>query len=386
MRYYIIAGEASGDLHGANLIKGLKASDPQADFRFWGGDLMLEAAGSGLVRHYKDNAIMGFVEVLMKLRQVGRNLKFCKEDLVKYTPDVVILIDYPGFNFRIAEFAKKKGIKVFYYIAPKVWAWKEKRVEKLKKYVDRLFIIFPFEIDYFKSKGIDAIYEGNPLLDSIAQKKETLGTRDEFLSPFGFNDDRKVVALLAGSRRMEIDFLFPKMLKLVHLNPDKHFLLAAAPGIDPEIYNEIIRKKYMFAPQNLKIVYGETYRVLAHSDAAIISSGTASLEAALFRIPQAVCYGASRISFAIARHLVKIRYISLANLILDRQIFQEILQDDCTADNINRELGQLLNNANYRNKMLADYDEVIYRLSNNGNPEGASLRIARRMIQELSVQ
>lgn len=374
MRYYIIAGEASGDLHGSNLIKGIREIDSSAQIRCWGGDLMKEA-GAELVKHYKEGAIMGFVEVVANLGKLAKNLNDCKNDIINYNPDVVVLIDYPGFNFRIAQFAKERGMRVFYYIAPKVWAWKEKRVHKLKKYVDRLFIIFPFEIEYFKKWGIDAIYRGNPLLDSVDNHSSADETKEDFQKRTGIGTAETTVALLAGSRRGEIKYLLPRMMQVAEKYPNYRFLLACAPSMEREFYEGIVGKKC----SNIKLLFGETYSILRHSDAAIINSGTASLEAALIGVPQVVCYGGNEISYQIAKRVVKLKYISLANLIMDKGLFKELIQHDCTPQKISQELDNLLNNSEYRAKMISDYRNVRDVLGG----KGASAKVARAMIEEL---
>ena len=396
MRYYLISGEASGDLHGSNLIKGLRLKDPQAEFRCWGGDLM-QQQGAVLVKHYKESAVMGFVEVLRNIGKIRKNLKQCKEDILEYRPDALILIDYPGFNLRIAEFAKKKGITVFYYIAPKVWAWKESRVHKLRKYADRLFIIFPFEIGYFKKWGIEAIYRGNPLLDSIEDDPSGNEDKEGFCKRTGLDPRQPIVGLLAGSRKMEINFLLPRMLETSRLHPEYQYVLASAPSVEYPLYENILGKYGMHfinmypsetIQENLphttpKIFFlsGETYAVLRHADAAVISSGTASLEAALLKTPQVVCYGGNEISYRIARRLVKLNYISLANLILDKLIFKELIQHDCTPENIARELERLLHESDYREEMIKDYRQVRTVLGG----KGASGKIAEAMTSELSL-
>lgn len=374
MRYYIIAGEASGDLHGSNLIKGIREIDSSAQIRCWGGDLMKEA-GAELVKHYKEGAIMGFVEVVANLGKLAKNLNDCKNDIINYNPDVVVLIDYPGFNFRIAQFAKERGMRVFYYIAPKVWAWKENRVHKLKKYVDRLFIIFPFEIEYFKKWGIDAIYRGNPLLDSVDNHSSADETKEDFQKRTGIGTAETTVALLAGSRRSEIKYLLPRMMQVAEKYPNYRFLLACAPSMEREFYEGIVGKKC----SNIKLLFGETYSILRHSDAAIINSGTASLEAALIGVPQVVCYGGNEISYQIAKRVVKLKYISLANLIMDKGLFKELIQHDCTPQKISQELDNLLNNNEYRAKMMSDYKNVRDVLGG----KGASAKVARAMIEEL---
>jgi lipid-A-disaccharide synthase len=294
---------------------------------------------------------------------------------LEYNPDVIVLIDYPGFNFRIAQFAKERGFRVFYYIAPKVWAWKEKRVHRLKKCVDKLFIIFPFEIDYFKKWGIEAIYRGNPLLDSVDNCKRADETREEFGARIGIDPKAATVALLAGSRKGEIKYLLPRMIAVAKKNPSYQFLLACAPSMDMEVYEKIIGNKC----SNIKLLIGETYPVLRHSDAAIINSGTASLEAALIGVPQVVCYGGNEISYQIARMVVKLKYISLANLIMDRGLFKELLQHSCTPELIGQELEQLLHNKQYRKKMMDDYRQVREVLGG----KGASAKVAQAMVDEL---
>ncbi len=374
MRYYLIAGEASGDLHGSNLIKGIREIDSNAQIRCWGGDLMKEA-GADLVKHYKEGAIMGFVEVVANLGKLAKNLNDCKNDIINYNPDILILIDYPGFNFRIAKFAKENGIRVFYYIAPKVWAWKEKRVHRLKQYVDRLFIIFPFEIEYFRKWGINAIYNGNPLLDSVDNHSSALESRESFAQRAGISPSATTVALLAGSRKSEIKYLLPRMIAVAKKHPDYQFLMACAPSMEEEFYNKIIGKQCT----NIKLLFGQTYSALRHSDAAIISSGTASLEAALIGVPQVVCYGGNEISYQIARRVVKLKYISLANLIMDKGLFKELIQHDCTPEKIDTELDTLLHNNGYREKMMADYKDVRSILGG----KGASAKVAQAMIHEL---
>ncbi|MBR6971809.1 MAG: lipid-A-disaccharide synthase [Bacteroidales bacterium] len=390
MKYFIIAGEASGDLHGSNLIKGLKQADPQCQIRCWGGDLMKEAGGE-LVSHYKDTAVMGFFEVLMKIGKIFRNFRKCHKDILDFNPDVVVLIDYPGFNFRIAKFAKKRGFKVFYYIAPKIWAWKESRGKRLKKYVDRLFIIFPFEIEYFKNRWqIDAIYRGNPLLDSIESNKYMKEDRQTFvgrLSEITGNDystNDKFIALLAGSRRTEISYQLPVMLDTVRAFPSYKFILAAAPSIPEEFYGKLIKKyctKNGIDPSEISLpaVYGQTYPIMKNSQAAIVNSGTASLEAALIGVPQMVSYLGSEISYIIAKQLIKgIKYISLANLILDKLIFKEFIQHEANLENISAELHKLLEDTQYIQAMKADYAEV-HKLLGGG---GASKAVAEAMVEE----
>ena len=511
MKYYIIAGEASGDLHGSNLVKGLLEKDPSAQIRAWGGELMRQA-GAEVVKDYRENSIMGFVEVVANIGKILGNMKECCKDILAFNPDVVILIDYPGFNMKIAKFAKKHGFKVFYYIAPKVWAWKERRVHKIKRYVDKLFIIFPFEVEYFRKWGIETVYRGNPLLDSVCNFSHAGESRAAFeartspkrqvicttaaasteatapaaaaatsaapaaagataaagasatgataaagasatgataatspttasspttepattaaepttaaaepttaaAEPTTAAAAMPIIAALAGSRKMETSFLLPRIVRTALAMPQYRFIIAAAPSMEPEYLKKIIQKELAAAGAsigtsqagsnkkqscishtqagscntqagrcntqagrcNIEIMYGETYAVLQQSVAAIISSGTASLEAALLKTPQVVCYGGNPISFYIAKAVVKLKYISLANLILDKLIFKEILQNDCTPANISAELEALINQKTYRDAMLADYDKV-HQLLGGG---GASGRIAEAMIEEL---
>jgi len=369
MKYYIIAGEASGDLHGSNLMKGLKIADPQARFRVWGGDLMANEGGE-LVKHYKETAVMGFVEVLKSIRKISANLNLCKNDLLEYNPDILILIDYPGFNFRIAKFAKLNGLKVFYYISPKVWAWKESRVEYLKRDIDRLFIIFPFEIDYFKKQGIEAIYNGNPLLDSIAGHPSIKESSEEFRKRAGL-DDKPIIGLLAGSRSMEINYLMPRFIKLEKIFPEYNFVLAGAPSMDLSSYSKFLENT------KIKLLFGETYSILRHAKVTVLASGTASLEAALLDAPQVVCYGGNEISYQIAKRLVKVKYASLVNLILDMPLVKELLQHDCTTEKIADEIKYLLNEK-HREKLFKKYAKVKEMLGG----EGASVKVAASMIEE----
>jgi lipid-A-disaccharide synthase len=370
MKYYIIAGEASGDLHGSNLIKGLKQADHDAYIRFWGGDLMAAEAGTP-VKHYRDTAIMGFWEVLTHLNKITENLKLCKEDILNYSPDVVILIDYPGFNFRIAKFAKKRGLKVFYYISPKVWAWKEGRIKKLRKYVDMLFIIFPFEIEYFRKHGISAVYNGNPLMDSISAHPFNKISRVDFLAKYDL-PDKPYIALLAGSRKSEVEYMMPLMTEIEKRLPQYNFVLAAAPSLDVKIYENYLKNSA------IRIIKNDTYTVLKHAKAAVVNSGTASLEAAIIGTPQVVCYGGSEISYQIAKRLVKVKYISLCNLILDKYAVTELIQHECTASKIVTELHKVFSGPR-REKMLANYQKIREMLGG----EGASAKVAKYMADEL---
>ena len=388
MRYYIIAGEASGDLHGSNLMKGIYAEDPQAKIRFWGGDLMHEVFSrcqedneGGLVKHYKEGAIIGFVEVLVKARQLLGNVSFCKKDIEQWQPDVVILIDYPGFNFKIAEFAHKKGFKVFYYIAPKVWASREGRIKKLKAYVDKLFIVFPFEMPYFDSKGISYIYKGNPLVDAVDGSMAMLETRQDFLLRNNL-EDKPVIAMLAGSRKGEISTMMPVLKEFAHKMhklpqySDYQFLIAGAPARSMEDYAKFLDSGDSF----IKVLFGQTQAIIRHAEAAVVNSGTASLETVLFNTPQVVGYIGNPLTFMIAKRIVKIKYISLGNLIIDRLAFKEFIQDDCNADALVAEVRELLENQAYRQKMLDDYAQIRSALGGSG----ASSAVAKAMLEELA--
>ena len=391
MKYYIIAGEASGDLHGSNLMKGIYAEDPQADIRFWGGDCMEEVwrgfqnrathATSGLVRHYKEGAVMGFVEVLAKAGKLLKNVKFCQQDILDWNPDVVILIDYPGFNFKIAEFAHKAGFKVFYYIAPKVWASREGRIEKLRKYVDKLFIVFPFEKPYFDSKGIEYIYKGNPLVDAVDGSAAMNQTKQDFMKRCSLPDS-PFIAMLAGSRKAEISTMMPVLTEFaakMHALPeykDYQFLIAGAPARCQEDYSAWLNKENS---KYIKILFGETQSIIRHAEAGVINSGTASLETALFGTPQVVGYIINPITYWLAKKIIKIKYISLGNLIVDRLAFKEFIQDDCNADALVTEIRELIENQERRNAMQAEYAEIRNLLGGSG----ASAAVAKAMIEEL---
>jgi lipid-A-disaccharide synthase len=368
MKYYLVAGEASGDLHGANLIKALKELDGQADFRFFGGDLM-QAEGGTLVKHYADMAFMGFVEVIINLNTILENLKKCKQDIVAYQPDVLILIDFPGFNLKIAEFAKMQGLEVYYYISPKVWAWNQKRVLKIKKIVDHLFCILPFEVEFYKSWGMDIDYVGNPLLDAVDAFKPDA----DFLKKNNLTD-KKIVALLPGSRKQEISRLLPEMLGAVHQFPHHKFVVAGAPSFDAVYY-----KQYL-GDNNIPVIFNATYDILANAEAAVVASGTATLETALFNVPQVVVYKGNALTIGIARMLIKIKFISLVNLIMDAAVVKELIQQDCTSLNITQELNNLLHNAHHRQQMLADYDILDEKM---GTP-GASAKTAKLIVKYAS--
>ena len=380
MKYYLIVGEASGDLHASNLMRALKEQDAEADFRFFGGDLM-SAVGGTRVKHYKELAYMGFIPVLLHLRTIFKNMDRCKEDIVQWKPDVVILIDYPGFNFKIAEFAHKAGFKVFYYIAPKVWASREKRIEKLRKYVDKLFIVFPFEKPYFDSKGIEYIYKGNPLVDAVDGSEAMNESKKDFL---GRNSlpDCQFVAMLAGSRKAEISTMMPVLTEFaakMHSLPeyaDYKFIIAGAPARNLEDYSGWLTEENS---KYIKILFGQTQSIIRHAEAGVINSGTASLETALFGTPQVVGYIINPITYWIAKKIIKIKYISLGNLIVDRLAFKEFIQHDCNADALVTEIRELIENQERRNAMLAEYADIRALLGGSG----ASAAVAKAMIEEL---
>lgn len=385
MKYYIIAGEASGDLHGSNLMKGIYAEDPKAEIRFWGGDNMVAAwksgEGTGLVRHYKEGAVMGFVEVLAKAGKLMQNIKSCKQDIQEWNPDVVILIDYPGFNFKIAEFAHKAGFKVFYYIAPKVWASREGRIKKLKKYVDRLFIVFPFEKPYFDSKGIGYIYKGNPLVDAVDNSAAMKESKEVFLQRCNL-PDAPIIAMLAGSRKNEISTMMPVLTEFaskMHALPeysDYQFLIAGAPARNIEDYSAWLNEENN---SYIKVLFGQTQSIIRHAEAGVINSGTASLETALFGTPQVVGYITNPLTYWLAKKIIKIKYISLGNLIVDRLAFKEYIQHDCNADALVTEIRELIENKERRNAMLSEYAEIRTLLGGTG----ASAEVAKSMIEEL---
>ena len=400
MKYYIIAGEASGDLHGSNLMKGIYALDPDADIRFWGGEQMYdvfqnnpsqtglrntthpEAGVPGLVKHYRDGAVMGFVEVLAKAGRLLKNVDFCKKDILAWQPDVVILIDYPGFNFKIAEFAHKAGFKVFYYIAPKVWASREGRIRKLKKYVDKLYIVFPFEKPYFDAKGVDYIYKGNPLVDAVDNSQAMNESREDFFKRTGL-EDRPVIAMLAGSRKAEISTMMPVLTEFaakMHALPqyaDHQFLIAGAPARSMDDYSAWLTEDNS---KFIKVLFGETQSIIRHAEAGVINSGTASLETALFGTPQVVGYIINPLTYWLAKKIIKVKYISLGNLIVDRLAFKEFIQNDCNADALVKEIRELIENPDRRAKMLAEYAEIRTLLGGTG----ASAAVAQSMIEELT--
>lgn len=377
-RWFIIAGEASGDLHGSNLIRGLYAVDPRAEIRCWGGEMM-SAAGGELARDYREGAVIGFTQVLLHPGKFARRLEDCKKDILAWEPDAVVLIDYPGFNFKIAEFAHKAGFRVYYYIAPKVWASRESRVKKLKEYVDKLFIVFPFEIPYFTSKGVDFIYKGNPLVDAIDNSGAMRETREDFLARTGL-PDKPIIALLPGSRTGEISSMMPvymefadKLLALPGYSGHE-FVIAGAPSRQMADYSG-----YIGGREHVKVVFGESHALMRHSEAAVVNSGTASLECALVGTPQVVAYRTSALNYLVGRMIIKVRFISLGNLILDRMCFRELLQDYFTSDNVLYEVRRLIEDGDYRERMLSGYGEIRQSLGGGG----ASAAVAKAMIMDL---
>jgi len=372
MKYYIIAGEASGDLHGSNLIKGLKKADQNISIRCWGGNLM-QNEGAILVKHYRETAYMGIFEVLAHARTIAKNFKFCFQDILEFKPDVVILIDYWGFNSRVAKFAKENGIKVFYYIPPKVWVWKESRVKKIKQLVDRLFVIFPFEKDFYEKKHqITVDYEGNPLIDNIEERKQQFGSREEFLTKNGLSAE-PIIALLPGSRKQEILYLLPIMTGLIDKFKDYQFVIAGSSSMHADFYKQNITN------EKAKLIFDQTYELLFHSTAAVVASGTATLETALFNVPQVVCYRVFPPTYFIANILVSVKFFSLVNIMMDEEVVKELLQHNLDAD-ITNELSHILNDENYKQHMLAKYAELSEKC---GKP-GASKRIAELMVKYLN--
>ena len=373
MKYYIIVGEPSGDLHGSNLMKGIVAEDSEAQFRFWGGDKMAEVGGKeGLAKHYRETSFFGIVQVVRNLRTVLGQIDECKRDIEAFEPDVVILIDYPSFNMRIAKWAKAKGLKVYYYIAPKVWAWKEWRVKSIRKYVDRLYTIFPFETDYFRSKGIEPVFCGNPLCDSIAQYKAQMGSREEFLKENGL-DERPIVALLAGSRRTEIRDNLADMVAISKNFPNYQFVVAAVPWIEKELYDRIL------ADTGVKFVCNKTYDTLIYAEAAIVTSGTATLETALMNTPEIVLYHVPKLYEWLRPIVLKIPYISLVNINLGRECVREIVVNKIDVEAVSEELRSILEGGSKRAKMLADFAELQEMMGG----EGSSQRTAKDIVKTL---
>ncbi|MCD8165838.1 MAG: lipid-A-disaccharide synthase, partial [Bacteroides sp.] len=371
MKYFIIVGEASGDLHASHLMAALKEEDKEADFRYFGGDLMA-AEGGKLLKHYKEMAYMGFVPVLLNLRTIFANMKRCKEEIVIYQPDVVILVDYPGFNLSIAKFVKSKtGIPVFYYISPKIWAWKEYRIKNIKRDVDEMYCILPFEVDFYRKHNYPVHYIGNPTLDEVALFKANYRETFQEFSIRHALSDKPVIALLAGSRRQEIKDNLPDMLKAASQFKDHQLVLAGAPGIEPDYYQKFTGK------YPVTVIYGETYKLLSHARAALVTSGTATLETALFNVPQVVCYHTpiGKVIAFLKRHILSVKYISLVNLIADREVVKELVADTMTVENMQKELSRILEDPIYQRQMLDGYREIQNRLGAPGAPRKAAAEI-----------
>ena len=363
MKYYIIAGEASGDLHGANLIASLRKKDPRAKIRAWGGNLM-KKQGATLVKHYRDLAFMGFVEVLLHLRTILKNLSFCKKDILKYKPDAIILIDYPGFNMKIAKFAHKHNIKVYYYISPQVWAWKKRRVHTIKEVVDKMLVILPFEKDFYDEYRVDAHFVGHPLLDELSRVKYI--NKNNFVRQNKLKYKKEIIALLPGSRKQEVTRMLEIMLKVVDKFPDYQFVIGCAPSLPESFYRSLIGN------EDVQLVFNKTYQLLQVASAAVVTSGTATLETALLYVPEVVCYKGNKISYLIAKNLIKVKYISLVNLIMDKPVLKELIQNDLTPENIEEELKYLLTNHKKQRQLLEDYEELRCRLGNAGASNNAA--------------
>lgn len=370
MKYYIIAGEASGDLHGSNLMKAIHNEDAQADIRFWGGDLM-QAAGGKLVKHYKALAFMGFAEVLLNLKTILNNISFCKKDILKFQPDVLVFIDYPGFNMRIAKWAKKQHIPTHYYISPQIWAWKENRIKDIKRDFDKLYVILPFEKEFYENKHHFPVeFVGHPLIDAIHNhtKVNELTFRKKHQL-----DERPIIALLPGSRKQEISKLLHEMLAVVDDFPDYQFVIAGAPGQDYDFYQQFLSNKAVHFISN------RTYDLLSVAHAALVTSGTATLETALFKVPEVVCYKGNWISYLIAKQIITLKYISLVNLIMDNEVVTELIQGDCNARNIKVELSKILE-IEYRKKLIEKYHQLEEKLGG----EGASSKVAKLIVHQIS--
>ncbi|MBD3583144.1 lipid-A-disaccharide synthase [Flavobacterium selenitireducens] len=372
MKYYIIAGEASGDLHGSNLMKSLLFEDPDAEIRFWGGDLM-ESVGGTLVKHYRSLAFMGFAEVVMNLKTILGNIKFCKQDIERFKPDALIFIDYPGFNMRIAKWAKPLGYRTFYYISPQIWAWKENRIKAIKRDVDQMYVILPFEKDFYEKKhSFPVEFVGHPLIDAIHGRTKV--DEASFRKEFKLNE-KPVIALLPGSRKQEISKMLDVMLSVVPQFPDHQFVIAGAPGQEPEFYRQFTQSKNIYFVQN------RTYDLLSISAAALVTSGTATLETALFKVPEVVCYRGNWLSYQIAKRVITLKFISLVNLIMDREVVKELIQSELTTKNLAAELRKLLD-PKTRQSILEDYDLLEAKLGG----EGASGKTAKLIVDNLNIR
>lgn len=372
MKYYVIAGEPSGDLHASNFMKELKKLDSKIEFYFLGGDNMEKVAGRKPTIHIREMAFMGFIDVAKNLDKIKKNFKTVKEDIDKVKPDVVILVDYPGFNLRMAKWVKERGYKVFYYISPTVWAWKEKRVETIKKYVDKLFVILPFEKAFYQKHNYDVTFVGHPLLDAIEEKKKTLISKEEFITKNNLNL-KPIIAVLPGSRKQEINYMFDIMLSITNDFPLHQFVIAGTENLPAEVYDRAKSK-------GLAVVFNQTYELLNAATAGVIKSGTSTLESALFNLPEVVCYKGGSLSFFIAKQLVDVKYISLPNLIMDKPVVKELIQKDMTVEKIKEELNKLLTDKNYVDEMLSNYAELKKMLGG----VGASSRIANEIYKALN--
>ena len=370
MKYYLIAGEASGDLHASNLMKELKKRDPLAQFRCWGGDLM-QREGGVLVKHYRDLAFMGFIEVLFNLRTIFSNMRFCRKDLLEFAPDVLILVDYPGFNLRIARFAHENGIRIFYYISPQLWAWKASRVRIVRENVDQMFVILPFEKEFYSRYNYNVDFVGHPLLDVI-NAQQSYQDAAEFREKNALGD-KPLVALLPGSRKQEIRKVLGIMLQMTSAFPEFQFVIAGAPSMPREFYQSVT------GTEPVLFVKGQTYDLLRNSEAALVTSGTATLETALMGIPQVVCYKGSIFSYLLARMVVHVKYISLVNLIMDRTVVTELIQNDFTSERLEQELRAITEDALNRERMLEAYKELREKLGG----QGASAKAAELMIRSM---
>lgn len=369
IKLYVIVGEPSGDLHASNMMQAILDENPNVDFRFFGGDKMQAIQQNGLVKHIRELAFMGFIEVIMNLKTILRNIKFCKADINSYQPDAIVLIDYPGFNLRIAEWAKSKGIKVYYYISPQVWAWKQNRVHKIKKNVDYMFVILPFEEEFYKKFDYKVEYVGHPLLDEIS--KFNFSENGEAFLTANNMDERPIIAVLPGSRKQEVSVKLPIMLEALKEFTSHQIVVAGVPTLTPEFYASI--------DPSIIIVFNDTYRLLANSNVAVVTSGTATLETALFKVPEVVCYKASEISYGIAKRLIKVDYISLVNLIMSREVVKELIQKECSPDHIRNEVKQLIHDLERRNQINQDYAS----LENILGAGGASKKVAQYLLKTI---
>ncbi|MCH2224116.1 MAG: lipid-A-disaccharide synthase [Crocinitomicaceae bacterium] len=372
-RLYVIAGEASGDLHASNLMREMLDIDDKLDFRFWGGDRMEEVYKGG-VKHIKDLAFMGFWEVITNIRTIFKNITFCKQDILSYKPDAIILVDYPGFNLRIAEWAKEQGIQVIYYISPQVWAWKQKRVHKIKKVVDKMFVILPFEKEFYERFDYSVEYLGHPLLDEISRHAERATIMDSWKKERKLSD-LPIIAVLPGSRKQEVSKKLPVMLDALKGMEDYQVVVAGAPSLEPIFYKE-------FLGDNTKIIFNDTYNLLSISSLAVVTSGTATLETALFKVPEVVCYKSSQISYSIAKRLIKVKYISLVNLIMDKLVVKELIQNECTPEKIRTEIELIIQNQEYAESMRNNYNELAEILGGGG----ASRKVAQSLLTSIHKQ